>query len=123
MARILFADDDADMRALASQLLQRRGFEVVTAGDGSEAIELITHAGLDLVITDMNMPGRDGHEVCIAVRRHPSLRGIPVVLLTALPLDDRRVLQVSADSQAIVVAKTDITRLADLADQLVTSAA
>jgi two-component system, chemotaxis family, chemotaxis protein CheY len=123
MASVLFADDDADIRALASQLLGRGGHHVVTAGDGSEAITLLTEFLPDVVITDLNMPQQDGYAVCRAVRQSPQLRHIPLVLITALPQDDLRVLQVVAESRAIVIAKTDIVRLADLADRLVSSAA
>jgi CheY-like chemotaxis protein len=123
MASVLFADDDADIRALATQLLGRRGHNVVTAGDGSEAITLLTEFLPDVVITDLNMPQQDGYAVCRAVRQSPQLRHIPLVLITALPQDDLRVMQVVADSRAIVIAKTDIVRLADLADRLVSSAA
>jgi CheY-like chemotaxis protein len=123
MASVLFADDDADIRALATQLLERRGHHVVTAGDGSEAITLLSEFLPDVVITDLNMPQQDGFAVCRAVRQSPHLRNIPLVLITALPHDDLRVMQVVAESWAIVIAKTDIVRLADLADRLVSSAA
>jgi CheY-like chemotaxis protein len=123
MASVLFADDDADIRALATQLLGRRGHNVVTAGDGLEAITLLAELLPDVVITDLNMPQQDGFAVCRAVRQSPQLRHIPLVLITALPQDDLRVLQVVAESRAIVIAKTDIVRLADLADRLVSSAA
>jgi CheY-like chemotaxis protein len=123
MACVLFADDDADIRALATQLLGRRGHNVVTAGDGLEAITLLAELLPDVVITDLNMPRQDGFAVCRAVRQSPQLRHIPLVLITALPQDDLRVLQVVAESRAIVIAKTDIVRLADLADRLVSSAA
>lgn len=123
MASVLFADDDADIRALASQLLGRRGHHVITAGDGSEAIMLLTEFIPDMVITDLNMPQQDGYAVCCAVRESPRLRHIPLVLITALPEDDVRVLQIVSESRAILLAKTDIVSLPDLADQLVSSAA
>lgn len=123
MASVLFADDDADIRALASQLLGRRGHHVVTADNGSEAITLLAQFAPDMVITDLNMPQQDGYAVCRAVRQSPQLRNIPLVLITALPEDDMRVLQVVSESGAIVMAKTDIVSLPDLAEQLVSSAA
>ena len=122
MACVLFADDEADMRALARQLLSRRGHDVRTAEDGGEAIAMLAEIEPDLVITDLNMPRVDGQAVCIAVRRSPTLAGIPLVVLTALPLDDQRVLRVTAESNAIAVAKTDIRRLPDLADELTRAA-
>lgn len=122
MARVLFADDDADMRALAIQLLSRRGYEVVTADDGTEAIDMLATHDPDLVITDLNMPRQNGQEVCAAVRRSPRLHKIPLVILTAVPLTDERVMQVASDNNAIAVAKTDIRRLPDLADELIDAA-
>jgi CheY-like chemotaxis protein len=123
MASVLFADDDADIRALASQLLGRHGHHVVTADNGSEAIMLLAEFVPDMVITDLNMPQQDGRAVCRAVRQSPRLRNIPLVLITALPEHDLRVLQAVSESRAIVIAKTDIVRLPDLAEQLVSSAA
>lgn len=123
MACVLFADDDADMRQLAIQLLSRRGHDVVTAGDGTEAIAMLQEIDPALVITDLNMPGEDGYAVCLAVRNSPTLHSIPLVLITALPFGDRRVQQVLAESNVIVVAKTDIVRLPDLTDELVANAA
>lgn len=123
MATVLFADDDADIRALASQLLGRRGHTVITAADGAEAIGLLADVSPDVVITDLNMPKEDGRAVCQAVRAIPHLSDIPLVLITALPEDDLRVLQVVTENRAIVIAKTDIVRLPELADQLVSAAA
>jgi CheY-like chemotaxis protein len=119
---VLFADDDADMRALATQLLGRRGYEVVTAGDGTEAIDMLSKVDPDLVVTDLNMPRQTGQDVCAAVRSSPRLRSIPLVLLTATPLTDKRVVQVAIDNNAVAMAKTDIRRLPDLADELIDAA-
>jgi CheY-like chemotaxis protein len=123
MASVLFADDDPDIRALVSQLLGRRGHHVVTAGNGTEAIMMLTEFSPDMVITDLNMPQQDGSAVCRAVRESQRLSHIPLVLITALPEDDLRVLQAVSESRAVVIAKTDIVRLPDLADRLVSSAA
>ena len=123
MAFVLFADDDPDIRELAGLLLGHHGHDVVTASDGDQAIELLSGITPDLVITDLNMPKQDGCAVCAAVRSRPDLRDIPLVLLTALPLDDQRVLRASAESSAIPVAKTDISSLAELADSLVSPSA
>ncbi len=72
-----------------------------------------------LVITDVNMPQQDGAAVCTAVRSSPALREIPVILLTALPLDDERVVKASNVGNAMVLIKTDISRLGEVADSLV----
>ncbi|HWF58034.1 MAG TPA: response regulator [Candidatus Dormibacteraeota bacterium] len=117
---MLFADDDPDIRELARLLLGKHGYEVVTAEDGLEAISLLPRVRPGLVITDVNMPRQDGLAVCVAVRSHPTLQGIPLVLLTALPLDDERVVQACTSANAEVLIKTDISRLGEVADRLVT---
>jgi CheY-like chemotaxis protein len=92
---------------------------VVTAENGLEAIAMLLRVSPALVITDVNMPHQDGVAVCEAVRSSPALQGIPVVLLTALPADDERVVQASVVSNALVLIKTEISRLGELADRLV----
>lgn len=122
IATVLFADDDPDIRELARLLLIKRGHQVVTAEDGMEAISMLSTVSPALVITDVNMPHQDGVAVCIAVRSSPALQGIPLVLLTALPVNDERVVRACTTTNAVVLIKTDISRLGEVADSLVTGA-
>ncbi len=119
LAKVLLADDDPDIRELGRLLLSRHGHQVVTADDGVTAIAMLPTEAPALVITDLNMPHQDGKAVCAAVRSSPILQRIPLVLLTALPLNDDRVVAASTECDAIVLLKTDISRLGDLADRLV----
>jgi CheY-like chemotaxis protein len=123
MATVLFADDDPDIRELARLLLHKHGHQVVTAEDGMAAIAMLPSVRPALVITDVNMPHQDGLAVCAAVRSSPALQEIPLILLTALPVNDERLVQVSVASNALVLIKTEIGRLGDLADKLVSAAA
>lgn len=77
---VLLVEDDAAVRDLSRSMLERLGYDVLTARDGAEAIELFdAYAHLiRLVISDLQMPGIDGWEVLAAVRRRRP--GIPVVL-------------------------------------------
>jgi len=68
MKRILIADDKASMREMLTQAMEAKGFEVVAVPDGNAALEQ-AEAGVDLVITDLRMPGRDGIEVLTGVKR------------------------------------------------------
>jgi CheY-like chemotaxis protein len=122
MACVLVADDDPDIRDLARLLISRHGHEVVTAGDGDEAIAMLHSVAPALVVTDFTMPRQDGLVVCRAVRSTPALEGIPLVLLTALPLTDERIVTASTENGAVVLAKTEISRLGELADSLVSGA-
>ena len=69
MARILVIDDDPDMRALLEQTLKSAGHEVALAADGRQGVNLYRANQADLVITDLYMPGQEGLETIIELRR------------------------------------------------------
>jgi signal transduction histidine kinase len=78
--RVLVVDDDAGVRAVTVAYLQSEGHQVEAAGNGQEALQVIEHSAIDLVITDRAMPGMSGDQLAVAVKRlHPHL---PIVLLT-----------------------------------------
>ncbi len=81
MKKILVADDEMAIRLLYSEELKEEGYEVYTASNGREALEIVDSVPLDLVILDIKMPEMDGIEALRQIKeRHPSL---PVVLSTA----------------------------------------
>jgi DNA-binding response OmpR family regulator len=83
MSKILIAEDDQDIRELIALTLQFSGFEVGSASDGVEALELAEREPFDLVILDVRMPRMTGYEVCRRLRDSATLRDIPVVFLSA----------------------------------------
>jgi DNA-binding response OmpR family regulator len=81
--RILIADDDPVTRLALETLLTRRGWELVTAIDGSEAYDILCRADAPkLAIVDWMMPGLDGPELCRRIRQDPPLAHTYVILLT-----------------------------------------
>ena len=68
MARVLVIDDDEVALALAKHMLVEAGHEVEEAFDGAEGLRLFGESTPDLVLTDINMPGLDGHDVISAIR-------------------------------------------------------
>ena len=84
-ATILLVDDDPDIVRLLTMTLRPEGFRLLSASDGNAALEIARAERPDLLLLDWNMPGRDGLEVCRALRAEsdPDLRDVPVVLLTA----------------------------------------
>ena len=84
-ATILLVDDDPDIVRLLTMTLQSEGFRLLSVSDGNAALEVARAERPDLLLLDWNMPGRDGLEVCRALRAEsdPDLRDVPVVLLTA----------------------------------------
>jgi two-component system, OmpR family, response regulator MtrA len=83
MAKIVVADDDADIRDLVVFKLQHSGHDIVAVGDGAAAVAACQLEVPDLVILDVMMPGMSGLEACRAMRADPALAGVPVILLTA----------------------------------------
>jgi signal transduction histidine kinase/CheY-like chemotaxis protein len=82
-ARILVADDNADMRAYLTRLLTRHGWEVEAVADGEAALEVVRHRPPDLLLTDVMMPRLDGFGLLRAVRQDEATRALPVVMLSA----------------------------------------
>ena len=80
---ILVADDDADVRELVVFRLEHAGYEVITAADGEEAVELALARRPHLCVIDVMMPKLDGFEVTERVRADPELADTKVLLLTA----------------------------------------
>lgn len=81
MSKILAIDDDSIIRALLINMLQKAGYEVITASDGSTGLKMALEEDPDVVITDYQMPGMNGMELLEAVQKsNPSL---PVIMLTA----------------------------------------
>ncbi len=82
-ARILVVDDEPDITALVAYHLARAGYRVKTAATGTEALAAIATEPPDLVVLDLMLPGRSGHEVLEEVRRRDETRDVGVILLTA----------------------------------------
>lgn len=79
--RILAVDDEPDLRGLLRILLKNRGYEVLEAASGSEAVELVrSEPRIDLVIMDIMMPGLSGVEACAEIREFST---VPMLFLTA----------------------------------------
>ncbi len=77
--QILVVDDDPMVLALIRKLLERRGYQVASASNGMEAIDLFSHGVFDLVITDLIMPEKDGLETILELRKaDPSVKIIAV---------------------------------------------
>lgn len=88
---ILVADDQEPNRDLFSTLLKARGYQVVCAEDGNQALDFVRAKPVDLALLDVMMPGRTGFAVCRAVKSDPKTRLIPVVLITGLSNSEDRI--------------------------------
>jgi two-component system chemotaxis response regulator CheY len=82
MANILTVDDSPSIRQMIKVVLAPAGHNVVEAGDGAQGLAKAKATKFDLVITDLNMPIMNGMELIRALRKEPSLVGLPIVFLT-----------------------------------------
>jgi CheY-like chemotaxis protein len=80
MSTILLVDDEADSLWLFQLALEGRGYHVILAEDGEAALAKASRCLPDLIVTDWNMPGIDGIELCQRLKFYPALAQIPVVM-------------------------------------------
>lgn len=83
MAKILIAEDERDIRDLVAFTLRFAGYEVVTAANGEEAVQLAPKENPDLILMDVRMPRMTGYDACRVMKTNPDLKDIPVVFLSA----------------------------------------
>jgi len=88
--KILVVDDDKTTRKLLSLYLKAKGYEVVTAENGLDAMEKLGTENINLVVTDMNMPYMDGIELTKHLRADDSWKDIPILMVTTEADDDER---------------------------------
>src|SRR5580704_3708044 len=82
--RILVVDDHPTIAGLMSQLLEQRGYEVVTAENAEQALAEVRRHPPDLILSDVRMPGKSGYDLCRELKGDPATRLIPFVLITGL---------------------------------------
>ncbi|MBK8574648.1 MAG: response regulator transcription factor [Elusimicrobia bacterium] len=80
--RILVVDDEPDFVRFIEEVLKKENFTVISVGDGIKAIKMAGESRPDLILLDWNLPGKDGPQVCQALKTDPKTRTIPVVMLT-----------------------------------------
>jgi CheY-like chemotaxis protein len=90
MTKILIAEDNAVNRELLRELLDMRGYTVVEACDGEEALRMIEQTQPDLLLLDIGMPLLDGFGVVSKIRENPRMATLPVVAVTAYAMQGDR---------------------------------
>ena len=127
-ARILVVDDVPANVKLLEARLSAEYFDVFTASNGAQALEICARAECDLILLDVMMPDINGFEVCRQLKSNPATHFIPVVMVTALdsPSDRVRGLEAGADdfltkpvSDVVLIARVrSLTRLKMMTDEL-----
>src|SRR5690606_22765549 len=88
--RILVIDDDLDTLRLVGLMLQRQGYEIIAASNGTQGLEKAINEKPDLILLDVMMPDMDGYEVTRRLRKNPTTSAIPILMFTAkTQIDDK----------------------------------
>ncbi len=115
MSKVLIAEDNAVNRELLRELLEARGYTVVEACDGEEALRVIDQAQPDILLLDIGMPVLDGFGVVRALRANPRLAALPVLAVTAYAMqgDPEKILSAGFDGYLSkpVIARSVIEEL------------
>jgi CheY-like chemotaxis protein len=101
--RILLAEDDRILRKAGEVSLKKKGYDVISAVDGEDALTKALDHKPDLVLLDVMMPKMNGFDVLFALKRDPSVKDIPVIMLTNLeqPADIKRAVDSGAHSYLV----------------------
>lgn len=110
--KIMVVDDSPTVRSLHGFILKSRGFEVVTASNGIEAIEkLYSNKDIVLAIVDINMPKMDGIQFCKTIRKEDAYRDLPVIIVTSEQEEDDRKKGIDAGANIYMVKPTQPDKL------------
>ena len=117
--RILVVDDSASVRNVAGITLREAGYEVVEAANGREALGTLEAQRIHLIISDVNMPVLDGISFLKEVKRHPSHRFTPVIMLTTESGADRKEEGRAAGARAWIIKPFEPAVMLDAVSRLV----
>ena len=89
MATVLLVDDEPALRSVLAEFLTFAGYNVVAAANADEALERAQSAHVDIIVSDVLMPGTDGVELCRRMRAQQSFAKIPFLYMTARNVDEQ----------------------------------
>jgi DNA-binding response OmpR family regulator len=100
MQTILVVDDEATLLSILCMVLEKAGYQVITAEDGVEALKLLAGQHFDLVLLDDMLPHLSGGEVCQKIKNDPAYQSMPVILYSAgaRVRDSNYIRQIKADA-------------------------
>lgn len=110
-ARILVVDDSPTQLMMYKMALGKEGYQIVTANNGVEAINIVYEENFDLIVSDILMPEINGYVFCRLVKNDPMKSHIPIILLTSTGQQHDRFWGLEAGASAFIVKDTDTSRL------------
>jgi two-component system, cell cycle response regulator DivK len=118
---ILVVEDFNDTRFMTKQWLEMRGYRVVEAINGWEAVEIALREDPDLILMDLNLPVLDGFSVTCLIREREELRDVPVIAITAYDSPDCRADAFDAGCNEYITKPFDFEELEKSIKRLITS--
>jgi two-component system chemotaxis sensor kinase CheA len=103
--KVLVVEDSFTVRELQRSILESAGYRVETAGDGREALERVAENGIDLVLTDIEMPELDGLQLTRAIRSDAEHASLPIVIVSSRGSDDDRQAGIEAGADAYMIKR------------------
>src|SRR6266853_2911200 len=85
---ILIVENEVSNRILIERVLSTRGYRCISASNGQEALNMLDHEHVDLILTDLSMPVLDGFRTTQLIRARPGMAHVPIVAVTAYALTD-----------------------------------
>ena len=110
VARVLYIEDKSDNRLLVQRILMAEDFDVLEAADADQGIRLAKEEKPDLILMDINMPGRDGYAATNDIRQMPELNHIPIVALTANVMKGDKERSLDAGCDGYIPKPIDVDR-------------
>ncbi len=103
---VLVVDDSITTRTIEKSILEQHGYDIDTASSGEEALERTARRQYDLVVSDVEMPGISGFELCATLRKTTEYRETPIIIVTSLSRPEDRQRGVDAGANAYIVKGT-----------------
>ena len=119
--KILLVEDFDDTRLMMRLWLQRKGYRVIEADTGEEAVTVAQRERPDLIIMDMKMPGMNGLDATQEIRQDQALRDTPIVAVSAYGVEEYRSLALEAGCDEYVSTPFDPVALAEIIASLLTA--
>ena len=112
--KVLIVDDNQDSRELVVKILKARGYQMIEAVDGEEALEKAAAEKPDLILMDRSLPKIDGYEVTRRLKGREEFKGIPIVALTAHAMTGDREKALEAGCDGYISKPIDVRALPEL---------
>jgi two-component system chemotaxis response regulator CheY len=116
---IMIVDDSASLRQVVGIALKGAGYEVIEACDGRDALGKLTGQKVHLIISDVNMPNMDGITLVKEIKKHPSYRFTPIMMLTTESQETKKSEGQAAGAKAWVVKPFQPPQMLDAVSRLV----